>query len=148
MNISRAGSQVERAIKRTLNRISKEVRNRGVRASNQLRNSVLHILAGKRSGRKYKIPGMQSTYTASAPGEAPANRTGTLRNSYRAHSYSLKDGNIYEVHSVADSSYKVNGYLLGDMLERGTKRIKPRPFKDATINRALPKVLNIYKRKY
>jgi hypothetical protein len=41
-------------------------------AANIGRNAVLVNLQGPRSGRVYKIPGTDATYTASAPGEYPA----------------------------------------------------------------------------
>jgi len=149
MNIKSGCNSIEYIIKQRINSIKTQVGNRGVVASYELRNSVLHILAGQRSGRVYKVPNTKQKYTASAPGEAPANRTGLLRASYKAYSLAFDLGNIYEVHSTADSQYKTpNGYLLGDMLERGTKRIAPRPFKLASLQRALPYVLNIYRRKY
>lgn len=40
------------------------------------------LLRGSRSGREYNVPGTKTTYTASAPGEPPAPRTGDLANSY------------------------------------------------------------------
>jgi len=43
------------------------------------RNQTVQNLAGARSGRTYKVPGTQVTYTASAPGEYPAVATGNLR---------------------------------------------------------------------
>lgn len=149
MDISNGCNAIEYIVKQNIDSIKSQMVGRGVSASNELRNSVLHILAGQRSGRVYKVPATKQKYTASAPGEAPANRTGTLRNSYRAYSLALDLGNEYEIHSTTDSQYKTpEGYLLGDMLEKGTKRIAPRPFKLASLNRALPYVLNIYKRKY
>lgn len=47
------------------------------------RNQVVKNLSGARSGRTYKIPGTNVTYTASAPGEYPATRLGDLKGSYR-----------------------------------------------------------------
>lgn len=148
MDITNAYNVIEQTIKRNVNSIKSQIIQRGVSAANELRNSVLHILAGQRSGRRYRVPGTKQYYTASAPGEAPANRTGILRNSYKSYSIGFDFGNVYEMHSIADSSYRVNGRLLGDMLERGTKKIKPRPFKQASIDRAKPKILSIYKRQY
>jgi len=43
------------------------------------RNKTVQNLAGSRTGRTYKVPGTQVTYTASAPGEYPAVATGNLR---------------------------------------------------------------------
>ena len=43
---------------------------------------------------------------------------------------------------------RAGGRLLGEMLENGTGRMKPRPYKQAVINMALPKVKAIYKKPY
>ena len=43
------------------------------------RNQVVQNLSGSRSGKTYRVPGTQRTYTASAPGEYPAVATGNLR---------------------------------------------------------------------
>ena len=50
-----------------------------MRAVNAIRNAELEVLRGKRSGRVYRKPHTKSHYTASAPGEPPARRTGNLR---------------------------------------------------------------------
>ena len=48
------------------------------------RNQVVKNLTGMRTGKRYRVPGKNTWYTASAPGESPAVRTGDLRGSYRA----------------------------------------------------------------
>ena len=50
-------------------------------AANEGRTQVVKNLSGARHGRKYKVPGTNVTYTASAPGEYPATATGRLRSS-------------------------------------------------------------------
>ena len=42
---------------------------------------MIGSMTGQKSGRVYKIPGTDRTYQASAPGQAPAVRTGFLRTS-------------------------------------------------------------------
>ena len=42
---------------------------------------MIASMTGQKSGRIYKIPGTDRTYQASAPGQAPAVRTGFLRTS-------------------------------------------------------------------
>lgn len=59
--------------------ISNQLKQTAVLAALELRNSALSVLGGQRSGRRYLIPGTHTFYTASAPGEAPAVRTGALR---------------------------------------------------------------------
>jgi len=48
-------------------------------AANEGRTQVLKNLTGSRSGIRYKVPGTNVMYTASAPGEYPASATGLLR---------------------------------------------------------------------
>jgi len=48
------------------------------------RNQVVKNISGSRSGRTYKVPGTQVTYTASAPGEYPAVRLGQLKGSIKS----------------------------------------------------------------
>lgn len=79
---------------------------------------VEDMLVGDRSGREYRIPGSTRTYRASMPGEAPATRTGALRNSYRFRTRNTTSGLVGEVGSYLD--YAV-------YLENGTKRMAPRP---------------------
>ena len=64
--------------------VSQKVISKSARVVNVLRNNALQVLAGTRSGRQYKRPGTirrvaGNYYRASAPGEPPAVRTGTLR---------------------------------------------------------------------
>lgn len=140
--------QIARKLEHVISHIRNQIGIRSVKASNELKNSVRFILYGRRHGRRYKNPSTGKMYTASAPGEAPANRTGTLRLSYHSKTYAQRNGNNYEFHAVADSNYRVRDRLLGQMLEQGTAKIRPRPFREAAIRRALPKVIEIYNRDY
>ena len=42
---------------------------------------MIALMTGPKSGRRYKLPGTQTIYQASAPGQAPAVATGNLRTS-------------------------------------------------------------------
>lgn len=66
---------------RVLNAIDANAEKRAYGAVNVLRTHILVSLANQpaRTGRTYKIPGTDQTYTASAPGEYPALREGHLR---------------------------------------------------------------------
>ena len=149
--------------------IKKQMKSRGVRAANELRNASQLVLRGQRSGKRYIVPGTGSVkyykkskkakvtykyYTASAPGEPPAVRTGAYRMSWQPNSYVQGNGTSYqfEVHAQAYSTQKTdNGkYLLGEILEKGTKdgRIAPRPHQEQIIDKALPKIKKIYSEPY
>ena len=118
-------------------------------ASNELRNASLEVLRGQRSGRRYNTPGSGRVkyykrtktakityrqYSASAPGEPPAVRTGTLRSSFRP----VQNGNIPTLES--DVPY-------AEYMDQGTPggMIAPRPYAEKTIEKALPKIKRIYR---
>ncbi|MDR3148629.1 MAG: hypothetical protein LBT88_01235 [Oscillospiraceae bacterium] len=143
-----ASRVVAKQIKTYLAGIDREVAARGYRVSNQLRNSALYVLRGERSGRRYLVPDTKRYYTASAPGESPANRLGIFRLSWTTRVDAQKSGKLYTVRSLIESNVKAGAYLLGDMLEKGTKKMAARPYKQKVIDRALPKIMEIYNRPY
>lgn len=63
--------------------IGQEMKSRATRGSMALKNAELQVLRGQRGGRSYKKSFKNSSYTASAPGEPPAVRSGKLRSSFR-----------------------------------------------------------------
>ena len=84
------------------------------------------ILSGPKTGRKYGV------HRASAPGEAPANDTGTL-----VRGIEVRKGQedfTYEVHSIADYA----GYL-----EYGTSRMAPRPYLQPAAKKAEPDIVKL-----
>ena len=142
-------------VNKTVEEIEQKAKQRGVQAANVLTNEVKKVLSGQRSGRNYKVKGTGGKskgdgvyYTASAPGEPPALRFGTLQKSFKRRTYAERNGSGLTVHAVTESNLQVNGYLLGELLENGTKRIAPRPFKQKTIDAALPKITQIFARNY
>jgi hypothetical protein len=112
---------------------------RMLQAVNEVRNITLETLSGTRTGREYKVPGTQVTYTASAPGEPPAVATGELRQSVST--------------AVEGQGRDVIGYVGSDSkhaapMEYGTKNIAPRPWLRPSFEKALDKVKEILSRKY
>jgi hypothetical protein len=95
-------------------------------ACEHMRDKLVQTLSGQRSGRRYKVPGTNVTYTASAPGEAPASRTGRLRQSIGSRVVEVPNGVEGEVGTNLD---------YGLELERGTQRIRPRPWLAPTFER-------------
>jgi hypothetical protein len=158
-----ASDIIGKTIKTTLRGVEQEVASRTFRASNELRNASQYVLRGQRSGRRYKIPGTYRRqrdtssgkmvngkyYTASAPGEAPAVRTGIFRLSWGTHIRVERQGDKFKAIAAIESNVRVGGrYLLGEILEEGTPRMKPRPYKQATRDRAEPKIKIIYQKPY
>ena len=86
-------------------------------AARVVQSEVRRKLSGTRSGRTYPVPGTQQTYTASAPGEPPARRTGDLAKSYQVHE---PTGGTPEAYVGSDSPYALP-------LEKGTRRMAARP---------------------
>jgi hypothetical protein len=167
----KASSVIEAEVKQITNSVQQQVESRAVRAANELRNAAMFVLRGSRSGRQYKVPGTYSRhvdkagkqtvkyrrmrngvyYTASAPGEAPANRTGLFRLGWQSRSYMEARVNGGIMHATIENNQKVpDGKLLGEILEKGSKdgRLAPRPYKQAVINRAKPAVDKIYREPY
>lgn len=158
-------SEVNRIVEGFRNDIKQGMRERGPQMAAELQKAVLSVLQGKRSGKRYaydktyrrnkKTTEIKHTkhktakyYTASAPGEAPAKRTGLLRLSFQDRSY-VEEGSSYLVHAVTQSSLRLkNGILLGEMLESGTGKMSARPYAQRTIDKAMPKVRRIYKQPY
>lgn len=144
-----ASQVIGKTIATTLKGIEKEVSQRAYRASNELRNASLFVLRGQRTGRRYRVPFTKKTYQASAPGEPPAVRTGMFRLSWGTHVHVERSGRKYRAVSSIESKLKTdNGKLLGEILENGGGKIKPRPYKQPIINRALPKIKQIYNKPY
>jgi hypothetical protein len=143
-----ASQMVGKIIQTTLKGIEQEVSSRAYRASNELRTSALFVLRGSRHGRRYRVPHTGRTYKASAPGEAPAVRTGAFRSSWGQHVHVERNGKRFQCVSAIESNLKAGDSYLGDILENGTSRMKPRPYKQAVIDRALPKIKALYSKPY
>lgn len=143
-----ASQVIGKTVATTLKGLEKEVSNRTYRASNELRNSLIFVMRGKRSGKVYYKPNTRAKYTASAPGEVPAVRTGIFRKSWGTHVHVEKKGVHFRAVAAIESKERAGGRLLGEMLENGTGKMKPRPYKQAVIDRALPKVKALYQKPY
>lgn len=159
-------ARVEAMVKEVNLTISQGMRSRAYRAANELRNASQEVLRGQRNGRRYIVPGTgrvkynkrkktakitYTKYTASAPGEPPAVRTGAFRASWQPKTeVHLGTYNKVSVKSYIQSRIRTdNGkYVLGQILEEGTSKMAPRPYKEKIQQKALPKVLKIYKEPY
>lgn len=89
------------------------------------------VIKGPKTGRLYKR-GKKIAHRASAPGEAPASDTGTL---------------VRGIVSGVDR-VKVQGYVTAQAhyaphLEKGTKRMKARPFLSAALKNKRKAILGI-----
>ncbi len=141
-------------------KIQHQMEGRAVRASYELYNSSQLILRGQRSGRRYKVPGTYKRqrdpsdgkmkngryYTASAPGEPPAVRTGAFRMSWQP--YARKVYGVYFSRIESDMRVDDGRHNLGQLLEEGTRRMAPRPFEERIIKHAEDRINRIYSEPY
>ena len=151
---------LEQAIDHAVDHVKHEMEKRAWLAALELRNSSQIVLRGQRSGRRYKVPGTYRRqrdktdgkmkngryYTASAPGEPPAVRTGTFRNSWQAKSRALYGSYISRIES--DAMTDGGGHNLGEILENGTRRMAPRPHHDRILQHAEDRIVRIYDKPY
>lgn len=139
----KASGRLKIAVDDTVKKVNRDAASRGVRAVNAIRNAELEVLRGKRSGRVYRKPHTKSHYTASAPGEPPARRTGNLRLNWNGTVESSSTGSGLRVTAVLESQERYSTYL-----ENGTRRMAPRPFKQPISEKAMPEIERIYHEKY
>ena len=165
-----ANVQISKAILEKWDVISSSIKHqmisRGYRSANELRNASQLVLRGQRHGRRYIVPGTgrvtyykrkktakitYKRYTASAPGEPPAVRTGAFRMSWNPK-VAVDYTESYAVVSSVESTQRTdNGkYLLGEILEEGSPggKIAPRPHHEKIQQKALPKIIKIYDEPY
>jgi len=140
--------QTERAIRVKVSEmtenINRKVISRGTRAVNAIRSAELRILKGQRSGKVYRKPYTKATYTASAPGESPARRTGNLRLHWNGQvkADSVMDGGVTVIAQLESQE------AYAGALEYGTKKIAPRPFVEKIQKEAEPEIRKIYSEPY
>jgi len=108
-------------------------------AVNEVRTQTLETLSGTRSGRTYKVPGTGRTYTASAPGEPPAQATAELRQSV--------DTKI-EAEGNTLAGYVGTDKIQGKMTEFGTRNMAARPWLRVSFEKAMPKIRGIFGKKW
>ena len=147
------GAELQFAANKTYQQLVKRIRDYGWIGVQCLRNAELKVLSGQRSGKRYQVPGTgrmryykrkktavitYKRYTASAPGEPPAVRTGVFRTSWQPV---VKDTNT-GVHLRLNSSQ--NGRKYPAYLENGTNKMAPRPYVKEIQEMAEPQVRKIY----
>lgn len=148
--------EIEALNQRLIEQVKNEALARSYAASNELRSAALHVLRGQRHGRRYRVPytlvsgrppsGRQRKpryYTASAPGEPPAARTGTLRLSWFPRPKADRSGRQWKIMPAIESELK-----YARPIEEGTAKMAPRPYADLIRARALPRIRAIYGRPY
>ena len=132
--------------------IRHQMASRCYRAANELRNAAIDVLSGQGGGRRYKIPHVGGYYTASAPGQPPAARTGIFRGGWQPAVDLAGDVFLSKIeNNVSTSDYpgaSGRSYTLGELLENGTSRMAPRLHHDKIKEQAEPKIVRIYEEPY
>ena len=172
--MSDEGQQIESKVKEISSKVGIAMRSRAYRAANELRNASQLVLRGQRSGRQYIVPGTgrmryykrdskdgthkagtatisYRRYTASAPGEPPAVRTGAFRSGWQTKpTQSLENAGILTIRAGIENRVRTdNGaHLLGEVLENGTGRMAPRPYREKIQEKAKKNIIKIYKEPY
>ena len=141
-------------------RVRTQMEARSFKVANELQTAAQLVLRGQRSGRRYKVPGTYRRqrdktdgkmkngryYTASAPGEPPAVRTGAFRMSWQPSAHVVFGSYISRIES--DTRTDNGKYNLGELLEGGTSRMAPRPFEERIVEKAKNKIQRIYNEPY
>ena len=143
--VNSAGKTVRAKVSEMTSDINRKVVSRGVRAVNAMRNAELEVLKGQRSGKVYRKPyTKQATYTASAPGEAPARRTGNLRMHWNGQvkSGSTSGGKVAIIAELESQE------PYAACLENGTSKMAARPFVEKIKEEAMPEIQKIYSEPY
>ncbi len=139
-----AGTAIRATVKDQVAKINRQALSRGTRAVNAMRSAELRVLKGQRSGRVYRKPHRKATYTASAPGEAPARRTGNLRMHWNGQvKGESASGGGTTVIAELESQEAYAGHL-----ENGTSKMAARPFSEKIKEEALPEIKRIYSEFY
>lgn len=165
-SFSDASKTIIEFTKDAVKKAESQMDSRSFRAANELTNATMMVLRGQRAGRIYNMPGTGRTkiqkrkgkskviykkYQASAPGEAPANRTGGFRQSWKRRTEKEIEANKSVYRSQTVSNSMTNGKrkrLLGEILEDGTKNMAPRPYHNKVLEKAKRKALAIFKEPY
>ena len=139
-----AGNAIRALVREQVSDINRKVISRGVRAVNAIRSAELEVLKGQRSGRVYRKPYSKARYTASAPGEPPARRTGNLRMHWNGQVKTVSaSGGGVAIIAELESQEPYAG-----ILENGTSKMAARPFVDRIKEKAAPEIEKIYSEPY
>lgn len=128
-------------VEKKITAIGNEMKARAARGSRALKSAELKVLRGQRGGKRYKKSFKSTSYSASAPGEPPAVRSGKLRSSFRpeAKTYSNPFGGAASVNISIETDTHYAGYL-----EDGTRKMAARPYVEKIKQEAVPEIQSIY----
>ena len=120
-------------VDRIVQTLNARAQSRAKSAVNELRNSAITTLSKDGTGRRY------GKHIASAPGQTPAPDTGSLRMRWRQFVFAEPNLNGIKITVRIKSDVKYSEFL-----EKGTRKMAARPFKQKIKNDALPKISALY----
>ena len=131
---------------KVLHSVQDQAKSRTIRAANAIKKASNKVLsnAGGRSGRSYRKPSTsKAKYTASAPGQPPALRSGNLRGSWKT----LPEGEMIGSGMVFTPGIH-SDVIYAPFLEYGTSKMAARPFETRIKQESWPEVKQIYGQPY
>lgn len=129
------GETLEKRVSSLVGEVEEEAVTDSGRHARELKSASGQVLQGARSGRIYSYGG--GRYQASRGGEAPAKRSGNFRDSWLETSQKERSGKTFITRGGIESSLRVGGHLLGELLEHGTQKMAARPYEKEILQRVL-----------
>lgn len=126
-------ADIEIAVKEIVQEINHAAISRATGGLNILRNSALTVLARETFGRRYRYG------IASVPGATPNPQSGNLRKYWRQKKEVSQGGNNLRIKLKISSKM-----FYSQFLQRGTRKMAPRPFKEPIKNHARPQIAQLF----
>ena len=120
-------------VQQIVGEINHEARSRATRAVNILQNKAFEVLGKDGHGRRY------GRHTASAPGESPAPDSGNLRRNWRKTVLAER-----HLHGIRITCRIKSDMPYSEYLDKGTRRMAPRPYKERIRESARPEIDALY----
>ena len=135
-----AANYVRVEVNRLVQELNQQAQAKARQGVNELRNAAILVLSKDGTGRRYKR-GKSGWHIASAPGQPPAPDTGNLRRNWRQLVLAEFNGQ--------GAGIRIRMRIKSDMpysefLEKGTRKMAPRPYKQRIRDKAEPAIRAIY----
>lgn len=140
--------KIDWKVPQVLAHLNSEAHSRMVEAVHRVREETNKTLSGERTGRTYVVPGTHKKYRASAPGEAPAARTGELRQAVTTEVTEERGEPVGYVGLRKGSGEGHKPEEYGLILEKGNFKIRPRPWLEPSFEKSRKDVQRIFERSW